>query len=330
MGRRRKSSFYYTIAESYKVVSVKKWTYTIGLFLFSFFALLVMLFSSTMNQYLSNELVDQKFGGCKVHKCLANTSKLAIILPFKKEDTPKLIDFLIGMSKVTKKPIQSEKVNFYLVHINKDRRERKETESQNTESNSFFKQVPEQVIHDLHQIFDEVNFIPSFPDVYSDDDLIKYLLENRPSFLNHICFFHLISFDFIFLKNDWIDKFLNISLFSIDQSFWVKGGIDFGFYPFSVHEDIEISMYSIYAAHSDCLRELFTYADEIYPAWRISRALTAFLRSSSHMALSHLLSPRIIPATYAVNMAGVETSRSDLREKFPDAYIAQGARIIDE
>jgi hypothetical protein len=100
------------------------------------------------------------------------------------------------------------------------------------------------------------------------------------------------------------------------------------FHPFSYLESIEITLYSIYAAHSACLRDLIDLAEEEHPTWPVARSMTQLLRNPANVKLAHMLGTRMLPTSISVNFKDSAIHIDDVRARFPDSYWAEGSGIV--
>jgi hypothetical protein len=100
------------------------------------------------------------------------------------------------------------------------------------------------------------------------------------------------------------------------------------FRPFGDYEDIQVSLYPIYAAHSTCLKELLDLTEKIHPTWPAARSITQIMRNPADVRLAHMLGTRIVPASISVSVGDSRITVADLKRRFADAYWAEGTRIV--
>lgn len=309
--RRRASSFYTAVQNINTSTSQEKWTYTILLFIFSILALIVMLFSSSISQSMTDRISDERFGSCEPYVC--HSGKIATVVPFDYDNLAKVEEF-------TKQIISNTDHTMHAMDLIFIPYEPSRKPDYPDQLNKY--------IFPLEHIFEKVFVSQSFEDTRKDNDILKCLFQNdTASWMKDYCFIYFTSLDTKFVKSNWPDAIATHSIHAKDTNYWVKSPLDMSVKPFSYYENVEISLYGIYAANSECLKDLFGLADEVYPSWKVSKAFNMFMRDPGQIILSHCIVPRIRISPFGVDLRKMKISVSEIRQRFPEAFIAHGANI---
>lgn len=310
--RRRRSSFYYLTRPFRGSQGRGNWLYTIVLFVFSTVTTFIFLFSSSFFQAMSDRFIDERLGFCQKYEC-SNDGKIAMIIPFKVDETQKVERLVQDLIEKTEKSEFTKRIDLYLL------------------ANGAGEQFKEKGNH-LRKIVDETESIFNSGHLHyvmefcqDDNAVLKYLFgEKPPTFLKDYCFIYFSSVDMKILKPQWAKEIILQSVDSGEANFWVKSPLDMSLRPFAYYENIEISLYSIYAVHSPCLKELFLFAADSYPSARVSKAFNLLMRDPSQLVLSHCIAPKIEISAFGVDMRNSDMEIEKVKSMFPDAYIAQG------
>jgi hypothetical protein len=294
------------------------WFYTAGgFFLICLAALLIALFSATANLHFSTSMYDRRIGNCPSYSCDSGMNRIAIVIAFYSTEVPALLEFLSGVEANSSAPAARDLFDFFLVLID-------ETQ-QNLEA---MQTVNDSVVRSgLGRLFSTVTVLPPIVNLVDSHNILRHFLSQSSAFGRH-CFLQYLSLQTRILRRDWLDGIATHSTNASSQNFWIKGGLDMSFHPFSYLETIEITQYSLYAAHCDCLIELINLAEEDHPTWPLPRSLTHLLRSPTNVKLAHMLSTRMLPTSISVSFKDSAIRVGDIRSRFPDSYWAEGSAII--
>lgn len=313
MKPRRKSSFYY-VSDSTEPLTPRKWLCTVILFIISLMALMIMVFSSSFTLESSNSMIDKRFGACPQYKCTEKANKLGIVVPFMSFKEKELINMLNRMESNTK-TLYSNYVDLVIVPIGGDVEDLQDS----------INKIP-----NLEKHFSKVNVHKPFEGVSDANSLLQVIIEDADKIFPQYCYVSLLSPHTHFIKDTWIDSMILRTINASNTDFWIKGPIDVSVQPFTRFESLEISLYSLYAIHCNCLKELFRYADESEPAWKLTKFLTYFLRTEANLRLSQWMAPHYQPSPYSANFKSTLITIPEITHRFPEVEIAEGSKIIEK
>jgi hypothetical protein len=288
-----------------------------GFFLICLIALSIALFSASASFHFSTSMYDRRFGQCPVYSCDPEMPRIAVVIAFLSSEVSALLSFLSGIETNSSIPSARHLFDLFLVLIDEPSPNRATTQSVSAYVDRSH----------LTRFFSSVRVVPPFANVPGPNELLKHFLFHPKLFTSH-CFLQYISLQTRLLRPDWLDGIAIHSTNASSKNFWIKGGLDMSFHPFSYLEHIEITLYSLYAAHSECLRDLIDLAEEDHPTWPVARSMTRVLRNPANVKLAHMLGTRMLPTSISVSFKGSVIHISDIKERFPDAYWAEGTRIL--
>ncbi|OHT15578.1 hypothetical protein TRFO_02938 [Tritrichomonas foetus] len=324
-GNLRKNSFSVEIETD---ISKFSWRFsTIFLFLLSILVIFAMYYFSAIMRSISNKIYDQKIGSCYSYSCNSSQSKLAILIPFYTKQISKFDDFLHHLSKNTKNTKFGNNTDLIIFPVFKSHENFKIEKIDGNEKIREIQQIVKK--SKISSYFSDVK-ITSLDNIFTIRELFNKIFEDGLPILEPHCFIQFLSLNTHILNKKWIKILNKNSINATSQNFWMKGPTDFSFRPFSQYENIEISFFSLYALRSQCFSNLISMADDKMPTRRIEESLTRLLRSSAETRLSHMLAPRLIPATYAVNFGSSKIGLNEIKKSFPDAYFVEGSKVYDD
>ena len=264
---------------------------------------------------MSDRFIDERLGFCQKYDC-ANDGRVAVVIPFKVHEIRKVERLMKDLIEKTEQDEYAKRLDlFFLANGPSEHFKEKGSELRKAVDET------EKVFHSGH-----LHYVLEF--CQDDNAVLKYLFgENPPTFLKDYCFIYFSSVDMKVLKPTWARDIIVQSVDSAEKNFWVKAPLDMSIRTFAYYENIEISLYAIYAAQSPCLKELFLFAADTYPSARVSRAFNSMMRDPSQLVLSHCIAPKIEISTFGVELRNSKMSLEKVKAMFPDASIAQGTRL---
>lgn len=285
------------------------------LFVSSVFVIVLMMFASVVSDSVADNITERRFTLCAQKNCRSSEG-LAVVIPFREHELTRVAQLMEQLASKTTVSNYSKGIDVIFLHVNPSTEE--------TEKLSRL----DGLVAQLGTVFRLV-FISKLEEYCPNDSVVLSTLfrMDAPEFLRKYCFIYFSSLDMHILRKSWVKDLVVQSTMSPDREFWIKSPLDMSLHPFAYYEQIEISLYSIYAAQSQCLQELFLLADEVYPSVSISKAFNSFLRDPGQLVLSHGIAPKIHISTFAVDMRETEISLEKVKMLFPDAAIAQGSHI---
>lgn len=283
--RQRKLSFYQEFNEA-PVQPYKKWLYTIILFVGSLLAIIIIILNNHFADQYSDGIVFERFSNCSNYQCNENSKKLAIIIPIDEKTIYHFQNLTKYILNYTKESIDSKNTDLFIFPIGK---------SKLTVISYLSSETSE-----LKNIFNDVEFREINNQIPTFDDLLLDIFNNSKTLLSKYCFFMYMSPKTIIYSDSWLDQIFNSTIRSNYQNFWIKTGIDMSLSPFTPYENIRLSKFGIYAAHSNCLSSLFEYAKEEHPTWELSKTLTNFVRSADYAALGKILQSKVQVVPYYI------------------------------
>jgi hypothetical protein len=287
-------------------------------YVISLIAFFITVFSASLTMNFSDHMYDRRFGNCPIYSCPATTPKVAVVIAFLSSEVSTLIAFLSSIEVQTSTPRAGPALfELLLVLIDEPSPDRRTTATVRSYVNGS----------NLSRFFGSVRVVPPFANVPGANELLRHFVFHANLFESH-CFFQYLSPRTRILRSDWLDGVAAFSINASSKNFWVKGGTDMAFRPFGCYEDVQISLYSIYAAHSACLKELVDLAEENHPTWPVARSITQMMRNPADVRLAHMLGTRIVPACISVGVGDTAIGVADLRRRFADAYWAEGTGIV--
>jgi hypothetical protein len=289
----------------------------VGFFVICMIALFIAIFSASASFNFSTSMYDRRFGHCPVYSCDAHLSRVAVVIAFLSSEVARLERFLSAIESNSSIPSARDSFDLFLVLIDEPSPDRRTTQA----VRGFVERSS------LSRFFASVTVVPPFADVAGPNELLKHFLVHPKLFASH-CFFQYLSIDTRILRREWLDGIARHSLNASSKNFWIKGGLDMSFHPFSYLETIEITLYALYAAHSTCLRDLVDLAEEDHPTWPVARSMTQLLRNPANVKLAHMLATRMLPTSLSVSFKDSPIGFGDIRARHPDSYWAEGARIV--
>ena len=215
---------------------------------------------------MSDRFIDERLGFCQKYDC-ANDGRVAVVIPFKVHEIRKVERLMKDLIEKTEQDEYAKRLDlFFLANGPSEHFKEKGSELRKAVDET------EKVFHSGH-----LHYVLEF--CQDDNAVLKYLFgENPPTFLKDYCFIYFSSVDMKVLKPTWARDIIVQSVDSAEKNFWVKAPLDMSIRTFAYYENIEISLYAIYAAQSPCLKELFLFAADTYPSARVSRAFNSMMR----------------------------------------------------
>lgn len=314
-GRERRASFYYEVQPFRGTINRDMLFYAGILFGSSVFVILLMLFSAVIYDSVADNVTEQRFSRCQRQNCRGD-EPVAVVIPFHDDQLDAVARLIQDMMKETTPSNYSKSLDIIFLRVNP--------------ADEFTSQVSRLngILDQIGTVFGKAVITKLDGHYSSDSEVLNNLFSSdAPEFVKQYCFIYFSSIDMHILKANWPQFIVEHSSMAADKHFWIKSPLDMSLHPFSYYEQIEISLYSIYAVQSNCLQELFLLAEEVYPSVSISKAFNNFLRDPSQLILSHRIASKLQISAFGVDVRNTEVSVEKLKAMFPDAAIAQGTQI---